>query len=202
MGKGSKPQHARAAGKGPKPPAKPRSKPGEEPPAGDGQQSAKPLEVTRAEALRILVCPDRTFAKLEADGVVVPLRRGRPGQASVYDLRELVPAYLRHVVNGKPSDDRAARAARDLKQAEKLDLEISTKRGELVALSDVVLAGQNFVKAWTAMVRALPRQMVQDGLIPREQESGVMRLCLEVLTEISKWQTVADTTAAAKGAAP
>lgn len=152
----------------------------------------KALEVHRPQALKILVVAERTFAKLEAEGVIVPARRGRGGRASVYSLETIVPAYLGYATAQRPSSDRDARSRRDVSQAELNELRLAVQRGELVTRDQVILEGQNYVKGWAAKVKALPRQLVQAGIVMQDQEAAVAALCREILTEISSWRTLAD----------
>lgn len=196
MAKGSKPRHAKTAGK------QGHAATSTRPKGVVGASSPSSFTATRREALAILAIAERTFARLESEGILAPASRGRGGRASVYDLRLLVPAYLQYVTGNKPTDDRAARSRRDQSQAELNELKLSQQRHELVAVGDVELAGQSYTKAWTALVRGLPRRLVHDGLIPREQEAGVLQHCVAILTEIASWRSVADAEGAAtKGAA-
>lgn len=160
------------------------------------------LTVRRAEARVVLGgLAERTFARLESEGILVPATRGRGGRPSTYDLRRIVPAYLTYVTAARPTTDRDARAHRDQTQAALNELRLAQASAALVSADQVVLAGQAYTKAWTAQVRGLPRRLVQAGLIPREQEAGVMGLCREVLAEIAGWRSVADASKAREAAA-
>lgn len=152
------------------------------------------LEVHRPEARQLLGgIAERTFATLEAEGVVVASKRGRGGRPSVYDVTAIVPAYLAHATAQRPSNDRDARARKDLAQAMLNELRLAKERRDLLPRQQVILQGQSYTKAWTARLRSLPRRMVQAGLITREAEPEVTALIREVLTEIASWQTLADT---------
>jgi hypothetical protein len=161
----------------------------------------KALEVHRLEARKILGdVAERTFAKLEADGVLVPARRGRGGRPSVYSLETIVPAYLVYVTAQRPSSDRDARSRKDISQAELNELRLKTQKGELLPRDQVILEGQHYTKAWSAKVRALPRQLVQAGIVMRDQEPAVAAICRDLLSEIASWRTGADLTRAALAA--
>ena len=170
-------------------------------PIDDADQRAPSLdrlEVTRAEALSILGgVAERTFARLESQSVITATKRGRGGRASVYDLRQLVPAYIGYVASDRPSDDRKARADRDQTQAELNKMKLARERGDLVPRAQVVMEGQAYTKAWTAKVRGLPRLMVQAGIIGRENEAAVAGMCRDILMEISRWTSVQDAERAA-----
>jgi phage terminase Nu1 subunit (DNA packaging protein) len=96
--------------------------------------------VRRPEAQKILGLAARSFARLEAEGVIVPSSRGRPGKASSYDLAVVVPQYIQHLksVSGQ-SAERAARARRDLAVAKLNELKLRERRGELAEVKDVGL---------------------------------------------------------------
>jgi hypothetical protein len=142
---------------------------------------------------------ERTFAGLEAEGVLVAAKRGRGGRASEYDVTVIVPAYLAYVSKQRPTPERDARARRDMSQANLTELKLSRERGELVDREAVVKEGQAYTKAWTAKVRTLPRRARQMGIITAsEQEAALTGLCREVLTEIARWRTLADVATAAQ----
>lgn len=150
------------------------------------------FHVRRLEARKILGgIAERTFAQLEAEGVIVPLRRGRGRRPSVYDLRVIVPAYLDYTSKSRVVSDREARAMRDRSLAELNDLRIKREKGQLIPRQQVIAEGQAYTKAWTAMIRALPRRMAQAGLVNGHQ-AQVEGFCRDILSEISRWRTVAD----------
>lgn len=141
---------------------------------------------------------ERTFATLEQQGVIVPAKRGRGGRPSVYAIASIVPAYLAHISQQRPTSDRDARSRRDLSQAQLNELRLERERAQLVPRDEVILAGQAFTKAWAAKVRALPHRLMQIGVISREDAAKVDHICREVLTEISRWQTIEDAERAVK----
>jgi len=152
------------------------------------------LEVYRAEARSILGrIAERTFATLEASGVIVPVRRGRGGRKSVYALEIVVPAYLAYVGSQRPASDRDARARRDLAVAELNELRVQKERGDLVARQPVVADGQGFTRALTAKIRAVPRRARQAGIVTDAvQEAALAALCRDIQIEIAAWRTLAD----------
>jgi hypothetical protein len=151
------------------------------------------LTVTRSRARKLLgALPERTFARLEAEGVIVPKERGRGGRPSIYDLEVLVPAYVGYLSGQRPLSDREARSRKDLSQAELNELRLARERALLLPRDQVIAEGQAYVKAWTAKIRSLPRRLVQAGAVDREREPIAINLCLELLTEVSNFKTMAD----------
>lgn len=172
-------------------------------PERPADQPAGGLAVHRTQAQRVLGLPTRTFARLEAEGVIVPKRRGKPGVPSVYDLAVIVPAYVEYVrgTSGKAAGDREARARRDRSQADLNELRLMQARKELLPRDQVIRDDLAFIAAAMAKLGALPRRMVQAGIIPIEQQSAVADLIREAREEMARWKSRTDLLAAAKGAA-
>jgi phage terminase Nu1 subunit (DNA packaging protein) len=153
-------------------------------PAADG-----PRLVTRQElAVELAVTPG-TITRWEKDGMPVAKRAPR-GQPSLFDVDAVrtwragvEAAALEETLS--LSEERAKLAQR---QREKLELDLQVRRGQLLEREMVVLAGQAYTKAWRAKVRGLPRRAVQMGVIPRELEPELARLCHDLLTDIADWQ--------------
>lgn len=120
--------------------------------------------------------------------------RGGAGKEGVYDAVDCL-AWWR--LRQGPDAKEAAQARQATSRAVLNEIEIERARGALVPMEDVILAGQHFVKAWTAKVRGLPRQLVQAGLLPRSVEGQVADLLRHLLEEIASWQTVAQVKRAA-----
>ncbi|MFB3816125.1 MAG: hypothetical protein ACE147_00560 [Candidatus Methylomirabilales bacterium] len=160
-----------------------------------------PVLIRRPEACRLLGgMAERTFAKLEADGVIVPTVRGSGRRPSEYDPFTIVPAYLGYLKTGKTaSGDREARARRDRSQADLNELRLLEARKELLPRAQVVRDGKAFIVAAKAKLRALPRRMAQAGLVTLEQQPAVADLIREALEEMARWRKGIDLVAAAKG---
>jgi hypothetical protein len=156
--------------------------------------------VHRKDAMRILDgIAERTFARLEAEGILVPFRRGKAGRPSIYDLTVIVPAYIQHVRSSVPaSGDREARARRDNAQAELHELRLVERRKELLPREQVVAEGRAFIVATRAKLLALPRRLVQSGYVPAEQQAAVADLIREALEEMGRWKRQLDLLEAAK----
>lgn len=162
-----------------------------------GRNRAHRHEVARVEAQRILDrIPTRTFARLEAEGVIVPKRRGKPGVQSIYDLATIVPAYIQHIKSATVSTDREARAQRDRAQAALHELRLKERSKDLLLRDQVVRDGRAFVLAARAKLLGLPRRMAQAGLVPAARQPIVADLLHEALEEMARWHTQLDLLAA------
>lgn len=147
------------------------------------------LTGNRGQAIRLLGISERTFARLEAAGLLSPLRRGRGGKASTYDLAAVVQGYLKHATSAEPNADREARARRDRSQADLNELKLAREKGEVLPLEQVVREGQLYVTAVQAKLRAIPPAAVQRGLIASEQVAHLEDLVEEAVDEMSRWST-------------
>jgi len=148
-----------------------------------------PREGHRVDRLELAVLigvhPD-TVSDYTRNGMPV-ITRGGAGRKSVYDAVECLAWWRDQYRQDKK--DAAQTRAYDA-QAELNELKLATQKSDLIPLDQVIEAGQNYTKAWTAKIRALPRQMVQAGLIPREREAGVTAMLHALLLEISSWKTL------------
>jgi phage terminase Nu1 subunit (DNA packaging protein) len=144
---------------------------------------------------RVLGCSVRHISQLEAEGAIVPVRRGRAGRASQYDLLAVVPAYIGRLTTAAPQTPRdaywRARAARE-------EIDLARARGDLVPRGLVVHEGRAYTAAWASMVRTLAPRLEQAGLIPATARRDVLALLREILTEIANWRTSADLDAATR----
>lgn len=166
--------------------------------AGPTQLSSIP--VNRVDARAFLGgIPERTFFKLESEGIIVAARRGGPGKLSVYDLATITPAYIAHLKAISPvGGERESRSRRDLSQAELNELRLAERKKELLPRDQIVHEGRAFVIAVRAKLLAMPRRMAQAGHIPVEKQPAVAAMVRENLEEMSRWKTQNDLRAAAK----
>jgi hypothetical protein len=149
----------------------------------------KTYKVHRVEAREILgKVPDRTFARLEAEGIIIPSKRGKPGVPSVYDLAVIVPAYVAHLKTAQPANaEKAARARRERSQADLNEQRLAEKQKELIPREQVVREGKAFVLATKAKLLAIPRRMGQAGIVPADKQPEVAALIREALEEMARW---------------
>lgn len=137
--------------------------------------------------------PERTFARLEAEGIIVPAERGKAGRPSVYDLTAITPAYIKHLQGAAPATgERESRARRDRSQADLNELRLKEARKELLPRAQIIRDGRNFIVAAKAKLLALPRRIVQAGLITQEQQAAVADLIREALEEMARWRKASD----------
>jgi hypothetical protein len=133
------------------------------------------------------VHPD-TISDYTRSGMPVITRGGR-GRVSKYDAVECLEWWRNQ--QGKNAKEVAQTRAYEA-QAKLNELKLARQREELYPRDEILLAGQQQVKSWTAKIRALPRQMVQAGIIPREREKQISDLLRALLIEISSWKTIDD----------
>jgi hypothetical protein len=166
-----------------------------------GATQCSSIQVNRVDARVFLGgIPERTFFKLEAEGVLIPSYRGGRGKLSVYDLATITPAYIAHLKAISPvGGERESRARRDQSQAELNELRLAERKKELLPRDQVVREGRAAVIAVRAKLLAMPRRMVQAGHIPVEKQPAVAAMIRETLEEMGRWKTQHDLLAA-KGA--
>jgi hypothetical protein len=159
------------------------------------------LRVHRQEARKFLGgIPERTFARLESERIIVPAERGKAGRPSVYDLAVLVPAYCKFLqgATATGSGDREARARRDRSQADLNELRLKEASRSLLKRDQVIRDGRAFVAAAKAKLLALPRRLAQAGMIALEQQPAAADMVREALEEMARWRKSIDLLAAAK----
>lgn len=148
--------------------------------------------VHRATIVRILGIADRSFSRLEAEGVMVPTEPGSGRRPSQWALAPTLRAYMQHREVKLTGSLEQPAQQRDRAVAELTQLRIAKERGRLVPLDDVVKEGQAFVVATVAKLRQLAPRMVRAGIVPASEVPRVDELLREALEEISRWQTALD----------
>ena len=119
------------------------------------------IEVTAPELGDWLGLTDRSVRDLAADGTIPRSRRGR------YPLKACVRAYCAHareIAAGRASQDGeldivAERARLAKEQADKLEMENATSRGELLPRAEVVSALQAVFARCRARLLSLPTKL-------------------------------------------
>jgi hypothetical protein len=154
--------------------------------------------VTRQQLAALLGVHPDTVSDYSRAGMPV-IVRGAPGKEAIFDAVESLTWWRAR--QGHNAKEAAHTRALD-STARLNELKLETQTGKLVPLEEVILAGQHYTRAWTAKVRALPRQLVQAGFVARECEASVAAVCRQLLEEISNWRTVRDTIAAGKPGRP
>lgn len=151
--------------------------------------------VTREQLARLMgVHPDTVTDNVRRGMPIV--RRGGHGQEGAYDAVACLEWQRSQL--GKNAKDAAQTRVYDL-TAQLKALELELQKGELIERATVVREGQVFGKGLLAMVRALPRRLVNAGVMPAEQESAAVDVCRDLLLEISRWQKPSDVLRSVKG---
>jgi phage terminase Nu1 subunit (DNA packaging protein) len=140
--------------------------------------------VNRIQLAKLMGVHPDTVSDYSRSGMPV-ITRGGAGRESAYDAIECLGWWRSQ--QGKNAKE-AAQTRQYESQTKLNELKLAIQKGELIRREDVILAGQSYTKAWTAKIRALPRHMVQGGLIPKEREQQVTILLHALLTEISQWK--------------
>ena len=144
--------------------------------------------VDRLQLAELLGVHPDTVSDYTRAGMPV-VTRGGAGRRSAYDAVECLGWWRSQ--QGKNAKE-AAQTRLYETQTQLNEMKLKVQKGELLPREDVVHAGQSYTKAWTAKIRALPRRMVQSGLVPKGRETAVAALLRELLAEISEWETVPD----------
>ena len=129
-----------------------------------------------------------TLSHWAGEGMPV-LVYGGHGKKSYYDLIECL-AYQRSKLGKNAKDNAQTRYF--TAQAEQSELKLKKERGLLVDRDAVARDGRSFAKGLQTKIRALPRRLVQVGVLARDQEVAASDLVRELLMEISAWKTGQD----------
>lgn len=146
------------------------------------------FHVNRLQLAKLIGVHPDTLSDYTRDGMPVITRGGR-GRESQYNAVECLDWWRQR--QGKNAKE-AAQTKTYETQAKLNELKIAIQEGVLLPKEDIVLAGQQQVKSWVAKIRALPRQMVQAGIITVDTEPKVANLLRSALKEISDWNSIKD----------
>jgi hypothetical protein len=155
--------------------------------------------VTRAQAVALLGVSDRTYARLEAEGVIKATTPGTGRRPSVYEAGAVVRAYLAYRERKLTGSLEHPRDRRDRSQAELNELRLARERRELLPRADVVREGVAFIAAVAAKLRALPSRLVRAGVVPATAERRVAECVADMQAEMARWRTELDLLAAQDG---
>ncbi len=141
--------------------------------------------VKRASAAaRFGVTPARINRWVD-DGAPVA-RRGRNGHPALYDVSAIRRWLARRRSGPSPALSLALERARLARsQAEKCELDIATRRRQLVSQEEVLSAQQQIFGAIKTRLLAIPRQIVRAGLVASGREPAVMAFFREALGELA-----------------
>lgn len=144
--------------------------------------------VTRQMLASLLGVHPDTVSDFVAGGMPI-LARGGHGKEGSYDAIACLDWQRQQL--GKNAKD-AAQTRALTASAELNELKLERERQELFPRDQLVREGQAFVKAWQAMLRRLPRRLLNAGLITRVQEPAAAAVVRDVLEESARWRTQAD----------
>jgi phage terminase Nu1 subunit (DNA packaging protein) len=136
-----------------------------------------------------------TITRWERDGCPVAKKQTR-GRHTFFDLDAVIEWNALRERSGLSLE--LERAKLTVLQQQKLDIELAIRRGELLPRDLVLAEGQGLMKALASKIRGLPRRLSQAGFISRELEASVAQICVDLLTEISRWETMGDLKKAAR----
>jgi phage terminase Nu1 subunit (DNA packaging protein) len=165
--------------------------------------SPSSLLVDRPQIATLLGVAPNSVPRLISEGLPVHLAGGGRGKRSQFDVARCLEWWReRQAADAGAGSDGRAREAYLRALTRRVEQDLHVKSGELVPLADVIFEGQNYTRAWTAKVRALPRRLVQAGALAADRERDAARVCRELLEDISRWKTVGDTRRAARSRTP
>jgi phage terminase Nu1 subunit (DNA packaging protein) len=145
------------------------------------------LPVMRAQAVRLLGLKDRTFARLEAEGILTATKRGTGRQPSEYDAFTLVPAYLAHQAHKLTGSLESPRDRAYLAQAKLAEFRLARERRHVLPREEYIRHGQQLAAAFTAQARNLPNRLVRAGVLTSAQEPEALAAVDEMLRNIARW---------------
>jgi phage terminase Nu1 subunit (DNA packaging protein) len=122
----------------------------------------------------------RGFTELEAKGAVTPIRIGRGGVPSLYDVRPTLRAYIAYKAK-EPARDRWYRL-----QADKVQLETELKRGEVLPAADVEREWAEIALAVKRAVLGLSGRLFQLGIIDADKLGAVTEACHDAIRHLGK----------------
>jgi phage terminase Nu1 subunit (DNA packaging protein) len=148
--------------------------------------------VPRSTAIRLLGVADRTFARLESEGVIRATTRGEGRRTSTYSACAVVAAYLAYrerKITGSLHNphDRAY-----LAQAQAAEFKLAKERREYVPRGEFIELGQALAAALNAKIRALPNRLARRGVIMSASEPEALVAVNEMLAEIAAWRSAMD----------
>lgn len=154
-------------------------------PVSDPPPAPSWLIVDRMQLTELLGISDNTISDWLKAGMPA-IERGGRGKPGSYDAIACLKWYR---------ENKVGRNALEIARTESAREDVILKRfkagelaRELVRVQEVRAMGQRFVKAWTALVRGLPKQARRAGVVETaEKEQQLAALCRRTLEEISRW---------------
>lgn len=134
---------------------------------GQGGASVCFPVIPRPQAVRLLGVSDRTFDRLQTEGVLVPVTPRRGSTSATYDAPSIVAAYLAHrEARAGALDLNAERAALAKSQREKVDLDVAVRRAELVPREEMVAEWSGYILRTRARLLSVAAIARSRGVAP------------------------------------
>jgi hypothetical protein len=130
----------------------------------------------------------RTFTRLEAEGVLTPLRKASTG--NTYDGPTLVRAYVAYREALLRGSNQSARDRRDLSQAALNELRLMRERRDVLPRAEVVRAGAAVLTVVATKLRHLPGRLVRLGALLPTGEAIVEHEVDLIQTELAALKTL------------
>ena len=144
--------------------------------------------MVRAQAVRLLGVADRTFSRLESEGIITATTPGTGRRPSEYDAFALVPAYLEHQARKLTGSLHSPRDRAYTAQAQLAEFRLAKERREVLSRADYIRHGQQLAASFTAQARSLPDRLVRAGVLPSTQEPEALAAVDEMLRNIARWR--------------
>lgn len=147
--------------------------------------------VNRSQVAELLGAHPDTISDYTKDGMPVA-ERGGHGKESTYDAVACLTWWRQQQGKGakEVAQTRSFNAQADLSEQK-----LRRERKDLISRAGVVTAWQSTIKGWSVRLQAIPRRLVQLGLITRENEAAVVAVIKEILTDIANWRGLEDANA-------
>lgn len=147
--------------------------------------------VNRVELAELMGVHQDTISDYVRQGMPV-IDRGGHGKEGAYNPSACM-TWLRSRRGSGGKDAESAARTRSFEATAALnEMRLKKEMKDLIPREQIEREGQAFVKALVAQVRALPSHLSQAGVIPRDQEAAVARVCKQLLAEIASWKTLED----------
>src|SRR5262249_19521136 len=130
---------------------------------------------------------DRTFSRLESEGVIKATRPGTGRRPSEYDACALVSAYIAHQARKLTGSLESPRDRAYLAQARLAEFRLARESGEGVPPGACIRHGQQLAAAFTAQARSLPNRLVRAGVLTSAKEPEALAAVDEMLRNIASW---------------
>jgi phage terminase Nu1 subunit (DNA packaging protein) len=153
---------------------------------------AREIVVDRRQLADLLGVSTGHVSRLVAQGLPCLTTGGGRGKPSRFDaVAALAWMRERQAAADAPDGDESPRDAYLRTLKERVEIDIAVKRGELISVDTVTLAGKTYTVAWRQKVLRLPHQCRRAGLSAEHCEI-VRKLGHDLLEDIARWKVPDD----------